>query len=119
MTVCDALSTANGTSVILPGAVTPQKNSNDENTQLYPVHPFRLFGVGKPNLALAVNTYLHRPFPCNKGWCQDILDAAMLGLTTEAELLVQQRALAPPADGWRFPGFAPHEQVRLCAVTPP
>ena len=54
MTVCDALSTANGTSVILPGAVTPQKNSNDENTQLYPVHPFRLFGVGKPNLALAV-----------------------------------------------------------------
>ena len=42
----------------------------------------------KPNLTLAVNTYNARRFPCNDGWCQDILDAAMLGLTNDAKSMV-------------------------------
>ncbi len=36
------------------------------------------------------------------GWCQDVIDAAMLGLSEDAALQVLGRALEPPASGWRF-----------------
>jgi hypothetical protein len=35
------------------------------------------------------------------------MDAALLGLTADAVRLVSQRALSPPAPGYRWPGFAP------------
>ena len=41
---------------------------NSENTELYSVHPFRIFGVGKPNVELAQQTYSERMSPCNDGW---------------------------------------------------
>ena len=44
------------------------------------------------------------------GWCQDVVDAAMLNLTDEAMALVIERAQQPPAAGWRFGGFAQHYQ---------
>lgn len=50
------------------GSPYTPKRSNSENTQLYPVHPFRVFGTGKAGLGLAQQTYLERPSPCNDGW---------------------------------------------------
>ena len=61
------LTTADSLAIIAHGALLPPSPSNSENTNLYPVHPFRLFGVGKPNLPLARNTYQTRMFPCNDG----------------------------------------------------
>ena len=54
--------------------------------------------------------YAKRPSPCNNGWCQDVIDAAMLNLTDDAIQQVISRASAGPASGWRFPGFAGHYQ---------
>ena len=61
------------------------KRSNSENTALYVAFPFRLFGVGKStDISLARQSYAERPSPCNDGWCQDLIQAAMLNFTDEA-----------------------------------
>jgi alpha-L-fucosidase 2 len=85
--------------------------SNSENTEMYIAHPFRLFGVGKPtDLNLAQQTYAERHNPCNDGWCQDIIQAAMLNLTEDAAAMLAQRAAATDHGGFRFEGFAGHYQ---------
>jgi alpha-L-fucosidase 2 len=92
---------------------------NSENTEMYVAHPFRLFGVGKTkmpdgaapsDITLAQQAYAERHSPCNDGWCQDIIQAAMLNMTDEAALQLAGRAAAPPAKGFRFRGFAAHYQ---------
>jgi len=96
--------------VVLPAAAGANKRSNSENTALYAVHPFRTYGWGKANLSEAQATYNSRPSPCNDGWCQDVIQAAMLNLTDDAAKMVAARAAAAPAKGFRFPGFAAHYQ---------
>jgi hypothetical protein len=50
---------------------------------MYVAHPFRLYGVGKDtDITLAQQAYAERHSPCNDGWCQDIIQAAMLVRTT-------------------------------------
>lgn len=73
----------NGTTVILP-AEKYEKTSNSENPELYVTFPYRLFGVGKPGLELARNTFAARRSPANTCWGQDGNQAAVLGLTGEA-----------------------------------
>jgi hypothetical protein len=58
--------------------------SNSENTELYAVHPYRLYGVGLPDLELAKHTYALRRFKGPRCWSQDPIDAALLGLTEQA-----------------------------------
>ncbi|KAH3765813.1 SGNH/GDSL hydrolase family protein [Pelomyxa schiedti] len=97
--------------VIMPGAVIPRSSSNSENTELYTVYPFRVYASGKEEgLQVAINTFDTRRFPCNDGWCQDVVDAAFLGLTSEAKRLVVQRARQETPTGYRFGGFAQHYQ---------
>lgn len=82
-----------------------------DRTELYVSHPFRLYGVGKEtDITLAQQAYAERHSPCNDGWCQDIIQAAMLNLTDEATAQLAQRAAAGPATNFRFPGFAQHYQ---------
>ena len=60
------------------------KPSNSENPELYAVFPYRLFGVGLPELQLARDTFAarrHRDMTC---WTQNGMDAADLGLAGEA-----------------------------------
>src|SRR5208337_4332180 len=49
--------------------------ANSENPELYGVFPFRLYGVGRPDLALARTTYDRRANRHNHGWCQDSIQA--------------------------------------------
>jgi alpha-L-fucosidase 2 len=63
---------------------------NGENPELYTVFPYRLFGVGKPNLELARDTYAARLFHFSKCWGQDGIESAILGLTTAAKKGVLQ-----------------------------
>ena len=41
---------------------------------------------------------------------QGLLNAALLGRAEKAARMTLQRALTPPATGYRFPAFAPHFQ---------
>ena len=83
-----------------------ERVQNVETTQLYPVYPWRMYGVGRPNLDIARNTYLNDSlavkFRSHVGWKQDLIWAACLGLTDEAARLLKLKL----ADGpHRFPAF--------------
>lgn len=69
---------------ILPAEEYP-KTSNSENPELYISFPYRLYGVGKPDLQLARDTFAARLFPQNTCWGQDGTESAVLGLTSVAK----------------------------------
>jgi hypothetical protein len=79
-----------GRKLLLASAKGPVKAS--ENPELYAVFPYRLFGVGKPDLDVARATYDKRFSRINFGWCQDSIQAACLGLGDEAGRQVALRA---------------------------
>jgi hypothetical protein len=55
------------------------KYENTENPELYSVFPFRIFGVGMPELDLARATYQARGNKASTCWGQDGIHAACLG----------------------------------------
>jgi alpha-L-fucosidase 2 len=73
-----------GKRVILP-AQRYDEPKNHENPELYAVFPYPLYGVGKPDLAMARDTFGARINPFGKCWGQDGIQAALLGLTDEAK----------------------------------
>jgi hypothetical protein len=80
---------------------------------MYAVHPFRQITSNIKNKSLveaALAAYRTRRFKCNDGWCQDVLDAALLGAASEATEQVIERSLAAPAKGYKFKAFAAHDQ---------
>ncbi len=97
--------TASGNTCIAP-AESWERIQNTETPQLYPVFPWRTYGIGRPGLDIARNTYLKDPHAIEmrstKGWKQDNIWAACLGLTDEACLLNTEKL----ADGpYRFTAF--------------
>ena len=84
---------------------TPGQTTNWENVELYAVWPYGHYGLGRDELELALTNYRLRPFPCNEGWCQDVVDAALLGLREDTAAMITERANRAPAVGWRFPTF--------------
>ncbi|MDQ8051770.1 MAG: DUF5703 domain-containing protein [Pedobacter sp.] len=80
--------------------------NNTESPQLYPVFPWGMFGLGKPGLDTAINTYQYDAdvlkFRSHVGWKQDLIFAARLGLTDEAARLVK---LKMKDSGRRYPAF--------------
>ncbi len=75
---------AGGLPTILP-AEKYGKPGNSENPELYVAFPYRLFGVGKPNLDLVKNAFAARRSPQNTCWGQDGTQAAVIGLTDVAQ----------------------------------
>ena len=81
-----------------------EEAKNVENAELYAIFPFRLYGVNKPDLDLARATFAQRRYRHNRGWCQDSIQAAYLGLTEEARQMLATRFASKHA-GSRFPAF--------------
>lgn len=83
-----------------------ERINNVESPQLYPVFPWRIYGIGKENIQLAVNTYKYDSdvlkFRSHVGWKQDNIFAACLGLTEEAKRLTMLKMSDGP---FRFPAF--------------
>ncbi len=83
-----------------------ERVQNVETTQLYPVFPWRIYGVGRPDLEIARNTYkndsLAVKFRSHIGWKQDMIWAACLGMSDEAVRLMQLKMGNGPH---RFPAF--------------
>lgn len=89
---------------LLPAQEVVEGPNNSENPELYAVFPFRLYGVGKPDLGMALRTFENRRFKGNKGWQQDDIQAALLGLAGQARRSVLERFSSSHA-GSRFPAF--------------
>jgi len=94
-----------GHTVIAPAWLWERIN-NTESPQLYPVFPWGIYGLFKPGLDTAVNTYFYDPdvvkFRSHVGWKQDAIWAARLGLTEEAKELVVKKFRSSQH---RFPTF--------------
>ena len=67
-----------------------------------PSGPFRLYGIGKPDLNLAINAYRHRVNHLDVGWGPDGNCAALLGLTDEAARILAVKC-ANSRHGYRWP----------------
>ena len=93
-----------GRRVVLPAERFDRKK-NTENPELYCVFPYRLFGIDKPDLALARNTFAARLHASHDCWSQDDAHAAMLGLTDVAREYVTKRAAPASHSDSRFPAF--------------
>lgn len=95
----------NGHKTIAP-ALHWERINNTESPQLYPVFPWGLYGKGKPDLDIALNTWKYDTnavkFRSYIGWKQDNIFAARLGLTEEAARLT---VLKLKNSGRRFPAF--------------
>ena len=83
-----------------------ERVNNKEVPQLYPVFPWGIYGVGKPGLDTAINTWKYDTdavkFRSYIGWKQDNIFAARLGLTEEAAKLTIQKLRDSER---RFPAF--------------
>jgi len=83
-----------------------ERINNVEVPQLYPVYPWGMYGVGMPDLDVALNTWKYDPdalkFRSHVGWKQDAIFAARLGLAQEADSLV---TLKLKNSDRRFPAF--------------
>ncbi len=83
------------------------KGHNFENPELYAVYPFRLYGLGKPDIELARATFAARQFKTNGCWRQDGVQAALLG-DVEAARKNVAFVLTRKDKQCRFPAFWDH-----------
>jgi hypothetical protein len=95
----------NGHTTIAPAKLWERIN-HTESPQLYPVFPWGIYGIGKPGLDTALNTWNYDTnvirFRSHIGWKQDNIWAAGLGLTNEAWRLT---SLKLQNSERRFPAF--------------
>ncbi len=94
-----------GKAVLLP--YTGEQNArprNLENPELYAIYPFRLYGLGKPDLDMAINTFNARKFKDKGCWVQDPIQAALLGLADVARDYVTYNFTRKDPD-LKFPAF--------------
>jgi alpha-L-fucosidase 2 len=101
----------NGKRYLLP-AQSFESKMNIENPELYAIFPYRLYGIGKPDLDIALETFTRRLTKASGGWFQDAIDAACLGLAQEAwrNIVNNFRPVAGTSDrsqdpNCRFAGF--------------
>ncbi|MDP4208535.1 MAG: DUF5703 domain-containing protein [Bacteroidota bacterium] len=94
-----------GHKMIAP-AKTWERINNDEKPQLYPVFPYGIYGIGKPDLDVAINTWKYDPQIIKSrdyvSWNQDGIFCARLGLTDEAADIAIKKLQDSPR---RFPTF--------------
>jgi len=83
-----------------------ERINNKECPQLYPVFPWGIYGLGRPGLDTAIDTYKYDTdavrFRSYVGWKQDNIFAARLGLTKDAAMLTIGKLRDGPR---RFPAF--------------
>jgi hypothetical protein len=94
---------SDGKVMLAPAQVFKQKQ-NSETPELYAVFPFRLIAVDKPNLDWGLVALDRRLDRGSRGWRQDDIFMAYLGLADQARDYVVKRARTKHA-GSRFPVF--------------
>ncbi len=94
-----------GHTLIAP-AESWERIQNTEAPQLYPVYPWRIYGLGKAGLDTAINTWMYDPevraFRDHVSWKQYNIFAACMGLREEA---AEESSKKLQDSGRRFPAF--------------
>ena len=81
-----------------------ENKRNIENPELYAVYPFKLYGIGKPDIELAQRALARRWDRGHFGWRQDDIFMALLGQTEQARSGFVQRCRRWDKSQ-RFPAF--------------
>jgi len=95
----------NGKTVLLP-AETYSAHANSENPELYAIFPYRLYNLGKPDFAVAKDSFDARSERARTCWNQSGIQAALVGDVQEAKGAMAACFSASSAPQ-RFPGFWP------------
>ncbi len=82
--------TVDGRKLLRSAEIHEAVPNNSENPELYAVFPYKLYGLGRPELEVAQWTFARRLFPDTGGWRQDAVHAALLGLTEPAAFYVSK-----------------------------
>lgn len=97
--------TVYGKPTIAPAQAWARVN-NVESSMLYPIYPWGIFGIGRPGIDTAINTYRLDTFALKFrsyiGWKQDNIFAARLGLKEDAKKFT---ILKLKNSNQRFPAF--------------
>jgi len=98
-----------GQKFILPANKNKTRRSNCEKPECYAIFPYRLYGVGLPDLNIGKETFKRSPKDMrgqarSNGWVQDPIFAACIGDTADAKQLLVPRAKHIHKES-RFPGF--------------
>lgn len=92
----------NGKAILSPAKGDYGKPSNIENPELYALFPFRMLGVGRPDLDLARRNYAARRCHLSRCWGNDSIDAACVGDSAEsAKNIIDQFTQGEPRS--KFP----------------
>ncbi|MBI9060693.1 MAG: hypothetical protein JEZ14_01810 [Marinilabiliaceae bacterium] len=97
------LKTVNG-QVLLDAAEEYSNKANEENPEMYAVFPYRAYGIGKPDLDIALRTFDAKAHKQNGGWQQNSIQAAYLGLSDEAKGMIIE-SFSTHDKHFRFPAF--------------
>jgi alpha-L-fucosidase 2 len=89
---------------IKPAQAYNTTSSNVENPELYAVFPYKQYGIGKPDLNVGIETFKRRINRFMNCWSQDGIEAAFLGLASDARTAVISHFSSIPS-AVRFPGF--------------
>jgi len=89
---------------IQPAEKFDPSRHNCENPELYALWPFRLYGLGRPDLATGVETFHKRIEKASNGWQYDGQSAAILGLGAEARDILLGKILNSNV-AFRFPAM--------------
>ncbi|SMD02015.1 DUF5703 domain-containing protein [Pedobacter nyackensis] len=93
-----------GNDTLLAPAHKYSNKANVENPEMYAVFPYRMFTVGKPNVEMARKTFAAKTHKENKGWQQNSIQAAFLGLPEESKKMVVE-SFSTWDKNFRFPAF--------------
>ena len=94
-----------GRDTLLPAATgTDRRWNNCEKPECYSIFPFRFYGVGRPGLELARETFRVSPKGRNDCWAQDPIFAACIGDTDFAVQSLVRRSKRFDKES-RFPAF--------------
>lgn len=80
-------------------------SKNIENPEMYGVFPYKVFGIGKPNIDWAKNAQKVRRYPGWTCWFQDNEQYALLGNTKKSVDYILLRADTICHSSSRFPAF--------------
>jgi hypothetical protein len=100
-----SFTTRDGVRIIAP-AKSWAGEINVEMPQLYTVHPYERYSLGKPDLQVAIDTWRHGPWSEDQlshvSWHQQAIFCALLGLTEDAADYTVRKLRD---SGRRFPAF--------------
>ena len=99
----------NGIKHILPAVEAERRRNNCEKPECYVLFPYRLYGMGLPDLEIAKETFRLSPkemngVPRTNGWVQDPIFAACIGDAEDAKKRIVARSKYVHEES-RFPAF--------------